>query len=233
MPICPLNISSISAALPSPPGIHRRDVPYGLIYIDFAPYSRWNPPTDRPPDNEPRGTARPSTITINNHDNTAQAVYAHSSRVWINTNRIPEHTDESMVMLLAHEILHSIFWGHPDHRIYDDSVMRSRVPRGFADRILGPVDADAILAVYEALDPFATTADSLGAWSSTSFHLRGNLGDVSFGVATRMAWRNHGRPVRDRKRIWRIIRLYLAAQPGLAASWGSLPNRNHSPAPPI
>ena len=59
----------------------------------------------------------------------------------------------------------------------------------FSERILGPVDADAILALYTAYKRGETSAESLGPWSDTSFHIRGDLsfagGDVSFGVALR------------------------------------------------
>ena len=90
-----------------------------------------------------------------------------------------------MITLLMHEILHSIFPGHPDHLVYPDSIMRSRVPRAFSERILGPVDHDAIQAIYAGLDLTAASADTLGPWSAVSFHLRGDMDNVAFGVASR------------------------------------------------
>ena len=90
-----------------------------------------------------------------------------------------------MITLLMHEILHSIFPGHPDHLVYPDSIMRSRVPRAFSERILGPVDQDAIQAIYAGLDLTAASADTLGPWSAISLHLRGDMDNVAFGVASR------------------------------------------------
>ena len=177
--------------IPSPPGVATYEVPSGEIFIDFAPHSEWNPPTSRPPENEPRGVAR-SALTYSQNPETGETTYGRveSSRIWINTNRIPEHSDESMILLLAHELLHALgFRGHPDHTVYPTSVTRSRVPRVFSERILGPIDADAILALYTAYKRGETSAESLGPWSDTSFHIRGDLsvagGDVSFGVALR------------------------------------------------
>ena len=177
--------------IPSPPGVGTYDVPHGEIFIDFAPHDKWNPPTSRPPGNEPRGVARSSTL-VDVIPETENVIYLEplSSRIWINTNRIPEHTDESMILLIAHELLHALgFRGHPDHTVYPTSVTRSRVPRVFSERIVGPIDADIILSLYEGFQRGETSAEALGPWSDTSFHIRGDLrvagGDISFGVTTR------------------------------------------------
>ena len=177
--------------IPSPPGVATYEVPSGEIFIDFAPHSEWNPPTTRPADREPRGVARSST-RVDEISGTENVIYLEprSSRIWINTNRIPEHSDESMILLIAHELLHALgFRGHPDHTVYPTSVTRSRVPRVFSERIVGPIDADIILALYEGYHRGETSAEALGPWSDTSFHIRGDLsvagGDVSFGVALR------------------------------------------------
>ncbi len=177
--------------IPSPPGVGAYDVPHGEIFIDFAPHDKWNPPTSRPPGNEPRGVARSSTL-VDVIPETENVIYLEplSSRIWINTNRIPEHSDESMILLIAHELLHALgFRGHPDHTVYPTSVTRSRVPRVFSVRIVGPIDADIILSLYEGYQRGETSAEALGPWTDTSFHIRGDLSvadvDVSFGVALR------------------------------------------------
>jgi len=58
--------------------------------------------------------------------------------------------------------------------------------------ILYPIDREALLAAYGRLQPGTLPEDlspeSLGTWSDTSFHIRGELdgtGQVSFGVASR------------------------------------------------
>ena len=59
--------------------------------------------------------------------------------------------------------------------------------------ILLPIDREALLAAYGRLEPGAQpdelTAENLGAWTDTSFHLRGDMdfpaGVASFGVASR------------------------------------------------
>ena len=66
--------------------------------------------------------------------------------------------------------------------------------RGVPGHILFPLDRAALLAAYGSgrLDPGAQpeelTAENLGAWSDTSFHLRGDVdfpgGGASFGVAS-------------------------------------------------
>lgn len=176
---------------PSPPRVGTDEVPPGEIFIDFAPHREWTPPSTRPVGQEPRGTTRSGSIYYE-YPETGETTYGgvEHSRIWINSDKIREFSGEAMILLLAHELLHALgFRGHPDPVRYHDSVTRSRVPRVFSERILGPVDADAILAIYSGYEPGDTSVESLGPWSDTSFHLRGDLkiagGDVSFGVASR------------------------------------------------
>ena len=61
--------------------------------------------------------------------------------------------------------------------------MHTITPKSFSRRILGPIDRDIIAAAFEYA-PEATSANELGPWSDTSFHLRGDMDDVSFGVAS-------------------------------------------------
>ena len=176
---------------PSPPRVGTDEVPPGEIFIDFAPHREWNPPSTRPVGQEPRGTTRSGSIYYE-YPETGETTYGgvEHSRIWINSDKIREFSGEAMILLLAHELLHALgFRGHPDPVRYHDSVTRSRVPRVFSERILGPVDPDAILAIYTGYEPGDTSVESLGPWSDTSFHLRGDLrvriSSVSFGVASR------------------------------------------------
>ncbi len=95
---------------------------------------------------------------------------------------IKDFSDERIIWVLAHELLHSIgISGHIDPGHFPDSVMRAQVPREFSSHILGAIDREAILGLYSSLEP--------GEWTNTSFHIRGDLsvpgGDVSFGAAFR------------------------------------------------
>ena len=187
------------SSAPSPAGVGTFEVSEGDIFIDFAPHSRWNPPSRL----VNRGVARMVPVsTAEFEGGPLTFVMMHSARIWINEDRIHQFTDEATVLLLAHELLHAIgFPGHPDYDIYHDSIMRSRVPRSYSDRILGPVDHDAIQAVYAAYEPGETDVHSLGAWSDTSFHVRGDIGDIAFGAASRnglvQPWARGPKPEND------------------------------------
>ena len=186
------------SSAPSPAGVGTFEVSEGDIFIDFAPHSRWNPPSRL----VYRGVARMVPVFTSIDGGPETFVKMQSARIWINEDRIHQFTDEATVLLLAHELLHAIgFPGHPDYDIYHDSIMRSRVPRSYSDRILGPVDHDAIQAVYAAYEPGETDVHSLGAWSDTSFHVRGDIGDIAFGAASRnglvQPWARGPKPEND------------------------------------
>ncbi len=162
----------IFSEIPSPYGVDLADVPYGEIHINFGPFGQQIPVNLRPF----RGFS--STATAGG------GIIAAASRIWINTNRQHEFTNEANISSMAHELMHSLaFSGHPDSVRYRDSLMRHRSPRGFSRRILGPIDRDVIAAAFE-YSPSATSANELGPWSDASFHLRGDMDDVSFGVAS-------------------------------------------------
>ena len=184
---------------PSPPGVGTFEVSEGDIFIDFAPHSRWNPPSRL----VYRGVARPAPVSTSSNGGPVTFVEMHSARIWINEDRLGNFTHEANILLLAHELLHALGLqpGHPDYDVYHDSIMRSRVPRSYSDRILGPVDHDAIQAIYAAYEPGETDVHSLGAWSDTSFHVRGDIGDIAFGAASRnglvQPWARGPKPEND------------------------------------
>ena len=169
----------ILSEIPSPYGADLGDVPEGEIHINFGPFGDQIPQNFR----THRGLSSTSRKIINDETG-VESTYARASRIWINTNRLHQFTYEANVVTLAHELMHSLaLSGHPDADRYPLSFIRSRSPRGFSRRILGPIDRDVIAAAF-AYVPWAASASELGPWSDTSFHLRGDIGDVAFGVAS-------------------------------------------------
>ena len=174
---------------PAPPLVATTDVPEGEIFIDFAPKRDWNVSTP-PPDTRVGSAANRNFLRTNLE--TGERTYLRRSRshVWIDSEKIEDFSDEKIILVLTHELLHAIgFRGHVDPERFSGSIMRSKIPREFSRHILGPIDREAILAIYSRFEPGDLSADNLGAWTDISFHIRGDLrvagGDVSFGVASR------------------------------------------------
>ena len=177
------------SSVPAPPLAATADVPEGEIFIDFAPKSEWNVSTP-PPETRVGHASSRSFIRIN--PETGERTYLRRSRshVWIDSEKIEDFSDEKIILVLVHELLHSIgFSGHVDPNRFPKSIMRSKIPREFSKHILGPIDREVILAIYSRFEPGDMSAENLGAWTDTSFHIRGDLsiagGDISFGVASR------------------------------------------------
>ena len=170
----------IFSDIPSPYGADLTDVPTGEIHINFGPFGEQIPENFR----TYRGYANTARSIDFNYETGLESTYARASRIWMNTNRLHQFTYEANVGTLYHELMHSIaLSGHADAVRYPLSFIRSRSPRGFSRRILGPIDRDVIAAAF-AYVPSATSAEELGPWSDTSFHLRGDIEDVAFGVAS-------------------------------------------------
>ena len=138
------------------------------------------------------------------------------SRVDDSDTIVKWHSDDAVIRTLAHELLHSLgFAAHVDPaRFMDSSIMNDE---DFRERIvytsgsygsstvrlnehayvpghiLFPLDREALLAAYGRFEPGTLpeelSAENLGSWDDTSFHLRGDLdfpgGQASFGVAAR------------------------------------------------
>ena len=169
----------ILSDIPSPYGADLAEVPEGEIHINFGPFGEQIPENFR----TYRGLSS-NALGVHIDISGVENVFARASRIWINSNRLHQFTYEAGISLLTHELMHSIaLSGHPDAARYPLSFIRSRSPRGFSRRILGPIDRDVIAAAFEYF-PWATSANELGPWSDTSFHLRGDMDIVSFGVAT-------------------------------------------------
>lgn len=147
--------------------IHIEFVPDGAFYDGNAGATSWA--------NYPRGGAaiENSYIQFNKGAN----VYRDS-------------TIRRSVILLAHEIIHSLgFDGHPSPNF--DTILEStsgiyaliqgtKQPRS----LLYPIDREALRVMYSRLGN-GLRPESLGLWTSSSMHIHGNGPHTGFGVALR------------------------------------------------
>lgn len=102
------------------------------------------------------------------------------------------YTEETVFSIMVHELMHAMGFGaHNDIDRFSDSVLRDASL--LITSSLPTIDSDALLAAYTRLEPGTEPEElspqSLGPWSDTSFHVRGDLdfsgGEISFGVASR------------------------------------------------
>ena len=133
-----------------------------------------------------------------------------------------EWEDRNALAVFVHELIHSMgFSGHPDRERFTESVM-SYARSGKNPHVLYGIDYDAILALYELIEPetrrvplegggFITERvrtseeqllEELGPWMDSSTHVLGELaldsGTVTFGARARnglaQAWARGPRP---------------------------------------
>ena len=164
------------------------DVPLHQIFVDFAPPAQWNDPN--------AGLARPGSLGIAQLDETqaydaAQGRFekqsANRAHLWLS----PQEAfagDQELLSVLMHELVHVLgMAGHLDEATFPSSVMRD-LTLLLTDR-LPAIDGAALWALYSRLglrtEPEELTAVSdLGPWDDEASVLRGQLGDLTFGVTT-------------------------------------------------
>ena len=102
------------------------------------------------------------------------------------------YSEADIFSIIVHELLHELgFLAHNDGVRFEDSLMRGSSL--LVTQTLPAIDSDALLAAYDRLEPGTEpeelSAQNLGPWTDTSFHVRGDFdfpgGGVSFGVASR------------------------------------------------
>ena len=102
------------------------------------------------------------------------------------------YSEEDIFSIMVHELLHELgFLAHNDGERFNDSLMRD--DSLLTTNTLPMIDGDALLAAYARLEPGTEpeelSVQSLGPWTDTSFHLRGDFefpgGEAAFGVASR------------------------------------------------
>ena len=110
--------------------------------------------------------------------------------VWVDSEVLRDHTGY-IRFVLAHELFHALGMnGHIDRSLFW-SVMNTRVPWAEVNNpyVLEKIDIDALSAIFEWLYTGERWVDydpnELGPWTDVSFHLRGDMDDVSFGASSR------------------------------------------------
>ena len=94
-----------------------------------------------------------------------------------------------MRKVLAHELGHAL--GLLEHILPANyhSIMNIQYQFAYPAHILHQIDTDALHALYTRfLEQGGTSLydpNKLGPWTDVSFHLRGDMGDVSFGASSR------------------------------------------------
>ncbi len=114
--------------------------------------------------------------------------------VLIDPDAVASLSDAEITHLIVHELLHAVgFMSHLDagrfRSTLNDVYVRGTEPRS----LIHPIDREGLLAAYARFKagtlPETMTFESLGPWTDTSHHIRGDLalpsGDVAFGVAFR------------------------------------------------
>ena len=199
------------------------DVPNGEILVDFAPWEEWNYPS-KPGQGAVVALAQWAWRKIVDAATGERLeIGLRAGRVWVDrdailtawvrdttfgeweetvlSRRVDDHenlekwySDQAVVAVLVHELLHTLGMGdHLDPDRFPESIMTDDRTDydGVTGHVLFPLDREALLAAYSVLEPGALPAelaDELGAWDDVSLHLRGDIGAPhggAFGVAVR------------------------------------------------
>ena len=108
-----------------------------------------------------------------------------TARVYVDDTRTSD--DANRMDTLVHEIIHALGRDHADEGRFPYTVMHS-TSEGTPGYVMHQLDREALLAVYDALEPGDMPDDiasDLGPWENESLHVRGDLGDLAFGASLR------------------------------------------------
>ena len=161
----------------------------GEILVVFAREEDWSQEA-APPIDENIGLAEPLFAVVPTGDPDAPfRIEIGGGRVFVDHTRT-----EGLERLgvIAHELIHLLGRGHVDPLRFPRTIMVGGGSEELSAHILHPLDREALLAVYDRLEPGTTPSDiaeELGDWSDTSLHIRGAVdiegGEIAFGVALR------------------------------------------------
>ncbi len=167
------------------------EVSEGYIAIQFSPPEDWPYRFDA----YPLAVAFPRMGFLPNHARQREEVqFGYSTHMLVNTAVVDTLPEASTVEVIVHELLHALgFHVHSDPARFPGSTLNAFLTTNPPPEILALVDRDALLAAYSRFAPGTLpedmTAEGLGPWEDTTFHLRGDLdaagADVTFGVGLR------------------------------------------------
>ena len=148
-------------------GVNQNILPAGQILVEFAERDQWE------------------TVVAGTPAGVAKTWYGANGE--IETARVWVTPDRYHMAVTVHELLHALGRAHPDPARFPDTIMLTP-PHRAEGYVLQQLDREALLAVHGTLEAGDTPADiatKLGPWENESLHVRGDLGDLSFGVARR------------------------------------------------
>ena len=155
-------------------------VPHGQIFVGVGPQREW-------PIYVQTDVGRELGVT-----DTAASIDGRgaAATVWVDSE-VAENNPAYIRIVLAHEILHALGMSkHPELKDFQ-SVMNTFVPWDRTNQAyhLETIDVDGLHALYTRFYDGSFYVDydpnDLGPWTDVSFHLRGDIDDVSFGASSR------------------------------------------------
>lgn len=186
-------------------------VPDGRIYVELSPASSWDPSI---PPSVGVTDQKDTTGRVVKPERAILASYVLIDADTTFEGRKEFPADERKLLIaLTHEILHTIgIWGHAgedqfrgEEGRFDGSVLTGSFNLNVPRFILAEIDKDGLHAAFTLFEKKVfgedaqcgsdfpcgaqVTPESLGAWATDSFHLRGEAdvtgGTLAFGVSTR------------------------------------------------
>ena len=161
-----------------PPDFHETDhyIPTGHIYVGIMPQQQW-PAQERPP---VRVAGAEITITSSTHDGPA-------AYIWVNSSIVGP--PGAIRKVLGHELMHALgFYVHIEPRDYRSLLDVSYI-NFHLNSDIPKIDKDVLYALYarhyDGTSFIEYDPNRLGPWTDVSFHLRGDMDDVSFGASSR------------------------------------------------